>query len=437
MSYCSACSAYLCDFCSQVHQRQMQKRYKDHQLKQLKETRATTKYICDKHSEPLKVFCQTCYSLVCSECMVESHQKHVYKSVNSETRAGVDKVVGELVETARKKADDLKDKIEYMNIVEKSVIERTERLKKEVNSAYKDILAELDHSRAKIMDKIEKAGDKDLKLTWANKNSAELKSKSLNAALELAARAKKCTDIEMLRLSGQLIDTMEAFDDFSLEVDKIEEVHCTSYTLKKQQGKVSLGSITSVISAATTKYSMRVTDQLESVPLGSKCSFHVQFLPDHKECEEPLGYCLPTITQCDVSLSYGQSMKDISGEKILVEKQGRLKWKITFVPVCSGRHYVKIDLSEEEDFYIEDPVDFSFSVHGLPPINSLVQRGPDWGTKRYKTGKLAFDGGAGKIGTVKSCESSEVLVDWQAGKHDHVCRWGSKGRYDVELVSGL
>ena len=369
---------------------------------------------------------------------MESHQKHVYKSVNSETRASVDKVVGKLVETAQRKAKDLKDKIEYMNIVEKSVIERTERLKKEVDSAYKDILAELDHSRAKIMVEIEKAGDKDLKLTWADKNSAELKSKSLNAALELAARAKKCTDIEMLRLSGQLIDTMEAFDNFSLEVDKIERVHCTSnYILKEQQGTISLGSIITIARSATTEYSMCIADQLKTVPLGSKCSFCVKFLP-----EDPLGYRLPAITQSDVTITYGRSEKVVSSKKIIVEKQDRLTWKVTFTPVCSGKHNVDIDIYDSDNGFDTVPVNYSFTVHGRPPITSQVQRGPDWSAKRYKTGKLAFDGGAGKTGTVcKSCESSPsnemVLVDWQAGKHDHLCRWGSDGHYDVELVGGL
>ena len=417
MSYCSTCTAYLCDFCSQVHQRQ--KRYKDHQLKQ-GGTRATTKYICDKHSEPLKVFCQTCYCLVCCECIVQSHQKHVYKSVNSETRAGVDKVVGKLVNTAQRKADDLKDKIDYMSLVEKSVIERTERLKKEVDSAYKDILKKLDRTRAKIVDEIEKAGDKDLKLTWADKNSAELKSKSLNAALELAARAKKCTDIEMLRLSGQLIKTMETFGGLSLEVNHIKQVHHAAYTFQRQNFKVELGSIS-------------IVHQPERVPLGTKCSFRLQLLTKFEHQVK-----LPTVTASDIALTYGTSKKKMPTRKILVEKQHEHTWKVTFVPVCSGQHFIAISTFATSDTTSVSWSTFYFSVYGRPPLNSKVQRGPDWDSlASYKAGTA--DGGS--TGTIRNCYSSlskeMVMVDWQGGKHGHMCRWGSNGRYDVELASGL
>ena len=70
-------------------------------------------------------------------------------------------------------------------------------------------------------------------------------------------------------------------------------------------------------------------------------------------------------------------------------------------------------------------------VDALKLIGARVKRGPDWCYGNH-------DGGDGKLGTVESRSNVptgfDCSVKWDITK-SHFYRWGTNGKYELELVS--
>ena len=85
--YCKQCAKFLCQPCLLVHNEWMT----DHQTLgldkvvntayQLPQAKPEAISNCTQHSEPLKVYCETCEELICHLCTVKKHRDHDYDVV--------------------------------------------------------------------------------------------------------------------------------------------------------------------------------------------------------------------------------------------------------------------------------------------------------------------------------------------------------------------
>ena len=85
--YCKQCAKFLCQPCLLVHNEWMT----DHETLSLDEVVNTAYQLpqakseaisnCTQHSEPLKVYCETCEELICQLCTVKKHRDHDYDVV--------------------------------------------------------------------------------------------------------------------------------------------------------------------------------------------------------------------------------------------------------------------------------------------------------------------------------------------------------------------
>ena len=85
--YCKQCAKFLCQPCLLVHNEWIT----DHQTLGLDEVVNTAYQLpqakpeainnCTQHSEPLKVYCETCEELICHLCTVKKHRDHDYDVV--------------------------------------------------------------------------------------------------------------------------------------------------------------------------------------------------------------------------------------------------------------------------------------------------------------------------------------------------------------------
>ncbi|XP_019856549.1 PREDICTED: uncharacterized protein LOC109585057 [Amphimedon queenslandica] len=96
--YCKDCSKFLCQKCMDVHK--MWAPIAHHQLTSLDEVAASdvsstsqllapakqeAPLICPipSHDEPLKIYCETCDSVICRDCTVRTHKDHEYDLVST------------------------------------------------------------------------------------------------------------------------------------------------------------------------------------------------------------------------------------------------------------------------------------------------------------------------------------------------------------------
>lgn len=367
---------------------------------------------------------------------MESHLTHDVKSANADsTHAEVREYLEELTSMCRSKLDDFQDKLQYINDVESSVLKEADMLRNKVESTYNVVLKQLNACRQEMNNKIENRMNSDLKHIWAEKSCLELRLKSIQTMLDLALRSEKCSNVERLMLSTQLISSMEALQSMSFVIDKIEQVQLTEYEFIEEAVMVKFGSITTTLHEPSRDFVPEVADKPSSIPLFSKASFSVKFLST--DSKSPLGYYVPNMNQDDVIIRYGgDTKKTLPNNRISISKTKlRGVLEISFTTLCGGVHDATLFPNSTQ----VNAVTFQFSVYGRPPYGSSVQRGPDWNTKRYLPSDS--DGGAGKVGTVMNCyypysgsTKNTVLVVWNEGCTGQPCRWGHGGCYDIELV---
>ena len=83
-SRCNDCGIFLCQFCVDFHKRS--RSMKNHELLTIEEMksnpgphRIAEKVRCSKHKdEIIKLFCRTCQTTICTDCIVIDHQGHKY-----------------------------------------------------------------------------------------------------------------------------------------------------------------------------------------------------------------------------------------------------------------------------------------------------------------------------------------------------------------------
>jgi transketolase len=121
--------------------------------------------LCEKHStETIKVYCLTCKEAICMMCFVESHKLHecsdVMKVVD-QLRQQMKNDIKNMNETLRKCDDALKEhgkNEDYLNKaveeMEKQIIDRAEKVKKEIDLEKQKLLEELASRKAERMKKI-------------------------------------------------------------------------------------------------------------------------------------------------------------------------------------------------------------------------------------------------------------------------------------------
>ena len=84
--FCRDCGQFICQLCLDIHRKW--KEFTSHEISSLNDVQETaskmvtpkkTTVFCTSHpSEPIKIYCETCDELVCSDCAIKAHRDHSY-----------------------------------------------------------------------------------------------------------------------------------------------------------------------------------------------------------------------------------------------------------------------------------------------------------------------------------------------------------------------
>lgn len=429
VSFCTDCVAYLCDFCQQAHKRL--KIYRAHNVAPIDQvppenvaSLRSAELKCDSHpKESLNIYCKNCSSLVCSLCLVAHHLDHNLAGASSEIRESVQKEIIDLVKASQKKLDKFSGCIEYMKHVEDSTLQHTEEVKQKVRAEYASVITSLQTECKKRLNEIEQHSNKQLKLVWSEKDYTERIATCLQTSIKFAQRSLQCSDLELLRLSSQAISNLRTLSAMDWNEKSVVGVANTTLCYNRIYAVPKLGDV-NVIPINNT-----LVVDIDSVPsthsIGKTLRIQVRFL-DPKG-QPSLKFQLPKIS---VSVTYRKEL-NLPPDRISVVNIKRNVSDITVKAVCGGTHVLSISFPDSDP-----PLEsrkHGITINGRPPTGARVTRGPDW-IHRNK------DGGIGHTGTVRNSYYSmcgydnALLVDWDRGSSNHICRWGNQEFYDVQLV---
>ena len=216
---CSDCEHFICSRCVETHQ-QMKVlsthkivSLKDHRHNLLEQISSPVRHgsfsamLCQKHSEPLKIYCKTCRRLICKDCTVLNHAqpKHNWdfmESLVSGQKADLQRnlqTIREMYAVAEMAVTDGKSALEKA-AVQKDLICDT------ISSSFDKLITRLEECRERVLENSKK--EVELKLTHLSDQiqQMDLKANELQHLIRVCEQsAEHTTDQEFMALKWHMV----------------------------------------------------------------------------------------------------------------------------------------------------------------------------------------------------------------------------------------
>ena len=203
--YCQDCEQFVCDECQTVHQKL--KLTKTHQIITHDKVQSTaTNFtpprkavpLCPKHSsEKLKIYCETCQELICSDCTIRLHQGHNFDLVTDVFPKYKEEIVSGL--------NPVKEKLNKVQ----QALQAFDTRAKEIHEAEAAIHQQkrlLDQQQIEIVAKLDSLTQQNLKSLAVQRDQVESAQVKLTSCLEYAEGGLEIgTEGEVLAMKGPVL----------------------------------------------------------------------------------------------------------------------------------------------------------------------------------------------------------------------------------------
>ena len=449
---CYDCAEHLCEFCCKAHKKL--KKFVGHNVRELadidevaKETLVLRKpqrrCVCPRHpTEIVQLYCQSCDATVCNKCIVScAHNGHKLSEIDSQTKKKVHK---QLISLSAKVDKDLKlqmKNLNYIKKVEKVTNDMAVDVEQKINSTFDSYVAALGKRRKELLSDSESRCSKKMKVLWSEKDSLERVVADMTTTQNFTERIKNCEDSkEFLLLSSQALPRLKKLESWKWKDGVIEEIE--HYRLNFQESDLKVGQISGAgsLDEDHVLYNIDLQGVTDAATLGEQHSFTIH-VTRGKCCRPWMRIKTPQVTikhiqscTCNVAELHIESIdepqKEASFESMDDEKKWEItnKWMITYIPYCGGRHRLTIKVGDMLTHKKE------ITVHGMPPVGSIVIGGPDsHGNIEGTVVSLVNSGKPGYISKTVDVQVHQRSL-YSGNKLGHnTFSWGKDGRYEIQL----
>ncbi len=211
--YCNDCGDFLCDECQTAHTRL--KYTRNHQLISLDELKAQVTSLvppkkavphCPKHSEnALKIYCDTCSTLICMDCTIRLHKDHNYDLVADVLTKHKEELVSSL-KPVKEKLDSVQRALKVFDTRAKAIHDQRAAIEANVHKEIDEQHQLLDQRRAELVEELEMLTQQKLKGLATQRDQVEITQVKLTSCLEYAEGGLKTgTDGEVLEMKSSVL----------------------------------------------------------------------------------------------------------------------------------------------------------------------------------------------------------------------------------------
>ena len=224
--YCNDCNQLLCTECIGMHKKWA--RFASHQITSLDEVKSSPQAIASSkeeaplicpipsHDEPLKIYCETCDSVICRDCTVRTHKDHEYDLISASYTKHCEELKHSL--------NPVKKKIETFNKVlsalaerEGEIRERGEGVLEEIHEMAEEMIRE---SERKLSEEAKRVTDAKLEVLSGQVKLAQISLSLLEHIEDYVEQSVKTgTPQQVLRSKKQMMERMSeaAAHDYNVE----------------------------------------------------------------------------------------------------------------------------------------------------------------------------------------------------------------------------
>ena len=379
-SYCKECSQFFCQKCNVKHNEWA--RFATHQISSLDELTATVSstsqllapgkqeapLICPvpSHDEPLKIYCETCDTVICRDCTVRTHKDHEYDLVSASYAKHCQELEHSL-DPVKRKIEAVKKILSALAEREAEIREKGEVVLAEIHKMVDEMVNVLRQSERKLSEEVKRVTDAKLEVLSKEGKSAQLSLSLLKHIKDYVEQSLKTgTPQQILRSKKQMMERMSEVTT-QLNVEEVEIKEKADFVLIKDIK--SLHHIGDII----------VTQQCEVKKIG-----HFECLPKEKKVLFSLSMNAPGSSLVCVPVSSLKcSLVPVgkSGQPIhtTVTSTHSGVYKIHCNPSTRGIHTVKAQVNGVELHNTSIVIPFNPYFDSITPVRTLTELNCPWG----------------------------------------------------------
>ena len=382
--FCRDCRKFVCDKCTEIHQ--MWEELAGHKIVRMNEVLAdatkllpTKKQVprCKKHSsKKLKIYCNTCSELICSDCTIGLHKDHNYELVLDVFPKHKEEIVSSL-KPVRENLDKVNAALKVFDTRAKEINDQRETVEADINREIDRQHQILDQRRVQLVGSLDMLTQQNLKGLATQRDHVEVLHAKMSSCLEYAEGGLETgTEGEVLAMKAPVLERIKhitaEFDPANIQPQTEADIELvTDGQANKEFGEVITGPVSVGNSYATGNGSKYATiEEQATVELHAMTR-------RNKKCDKKLN-----IT---AELVHTKSRATIKCEV----KQENGQHKITYQPARRGKHNLHIRINEKHICGSPHPIAITPSPQSLRKPVKVVRglNGPT-GTATNSKGQI-------------------------------------------------
>ena len=381
--YCKDCNKFFCTKCDGVHKQWGPT--SNHQLTSLDEVTASVSstsqllapakqeatLTCSTHNKKLKLYCETCDSVICRDCTVRTHKDHEYDLVSASYTKHCQELEGSL-NPVKGKIEGLKKVLSALAEREGEIRERGEGVLEEIHEMVEEMMNVLRESERKLTEQAKRVTDDKLKVLSEQMKSAEMSLSVLEDVEDYVEQSLKTgSPQQVLRSKKQM---MERMSEVTAQIN-VEELHPkekTDFVLSKDIKSLHhIGDIVTYSSTALQQCRVKKIDHI--TPAGKSVSFSLSMeAPDSSLLSVPL-----SSLRCSL-VPVGKGDQPIHTTVTTTSTDPGV-YRIQCNPSTRGTHTVKVQVY---DVQLEDTllvIPFNPYLDNITPVRTITEFKYPWG----------------------------------------------------------
>ena len=211
--FCRDCSKLVCDKCTEIHQ--AWEDFTTHQIVPIQDVEADAANLippkkkvlyCPKHKEKkLKIYCETCNELICSNCTIRLHQGHHY-DVISDTFHKHKQEIDDNLEPVKHHLATVNRVLHTFDARSREIQDQKVAVQEEIHMKIDQLHQVLEQRRTELIGQLDQLTQHKVKTLAAQRDQVELLHTQLTSCLEyMEGSLKTGTQAEILGMKAPLL----------------------------------------------------------------------------------------------------------------------------------------------------------------------------------------------------------------------------------------
>ncbi|XP_064388718.1 E3 ubiquitin-protein ligase TRIM71-like [Halichondria panicea] len=330
--YCRDCEDLLCNNCQAAHQALKLTRF--HHIVSLQEFQEeATKVItakkailtCSKHCKnELKIYCETCKDLICTDCTIRLHKDHNYDLVADVFPKHKEELVSGIT-PVKEKLGKVQQALKVFDTLAKNTHDQRAILEANIHREIDEQHRLLDQRRTELVGELDLLTQQKLKDLAAQRDQVEITQVKLASCLEYAEGALETgTECEVLKIKTPVLKRLEQIStEFKLDaIQQEKEITMKLTTFEKEPLKQSLKmhDDDEVIDSCSLK-----GENITSVRVKQAVKLELHLKRPHQNVE-----VVAAVTQTPIKCE-------------IIRRDN--KYEITYTPINRGKHEMNLTIN--------------------------------------------------------------------------------------------